>query len=89
VINFLISFSTTIRNNLSKFSATPANACIDGLVQYIDDKFLPFGYGFTVIGIIAHLGWFIQYGLCCRKKKGGKKGKGNDQVTKADNTQKY
>jgi hypothetical protein len=60
------------------------------LTTYIDDKFVPFGNGFTIIGIVSFLGWFIQYGLCCRKNKKGKKGKKEGTtVTKLEATQKY
>ena len=32
-------------------------------------EILPMGIGFTITGAILFLSFFIQYGLCCRKKQ--------------------
>jgi len=33
-----------------------------------------YGIGYIVTGVVLFVIWFIQYGLCCRKKQNARRG---------------
>lgn len=51
------------------YTSLPSKACKDSIKNdLLDGEMKFYGIGFTVIGSIMFLIWFVQYGLCCRKK---------------------
>lgn len=57
----------------------PPKRCKDSIKdKYLLGEVLGYGIGYTVSGGILFLVWFIQYGLCCRKKN--RPGQGTKRV---------
>lgn len=51
-------------------AGVPTDKCKDSIKnKLIKGEFQMYGIGFTCIGGILFIIWFIQYGLCCRKKE--------------------
>ena len=53
----------------------PSAACKDKIKsELLDSEMKMYGIAFTCIGCIMFLSWFVQYGLCCRRKESSGQG---------------
>lgn len=51
-------------------AGVPTDKCNDSIQnKLLKGEFQMYGIGFTCIGGVLFIIWFIQYGLCCRKKE--------------------
>lgn len=48
----------------------PPKKCIDPITdEILRGEILGLGIGYAIVGLVIFVIWFVQYGLCCRKKQ--------------------